>query len=154
MLEFKALHILSMVAMVTVFSGGEFFYTFAVLQRDVHALAWLHSLARRTGLPFLGLGFLVSGIVFGLLTALTGGFDFFAGWLIAAYVLVVAFLVNSTLSGRPLVRLGEMAVQAEAGQRPVDEVVREMATSRASLFFLINLAIFAAIILDMVLKPF
>lgn len=152
---FKALHILSMFAMVTVFSGGEFFYTFAVLQRDVHALAWLHGLARRTGLPFFGLGFLVSGIVFGLLTALTGGFDFFDGWLIAAYVLIVAFLVNSTLSGRPLVRLGEKAVEAEAGQRPVEEVVREMAASRAVfVFFLVNVAIFAALIADMVLKPF
>jgi uncharacterized membrane protein len=155
MLIFKALHILSMVAMVTVFSGAEFFYTFAVWRRDVRALAWLHGLVRQTGLPFFGLGFLLSGILFGLLTALTGGLDFFEGWLIVAYVLVALFFVNSFVIGGPMIRLGDKAEEAEAGQRPVEEVVREMAASRAVFFFFsINVAIFAALILDMVLKPF
>jgi hypothetical protein len=33
-------------------------------------------------------------------------------------------------------------------------VVRDMAASRGALFFAVNVAIFGAIILDMVLKPF
>jgi hypothetical protein len=47
-------------------------------------------------------------------------------------------------------------MEADAGQRPVEEVTGEMAASRgrAVLFFAINVAIFAAIIVDMVLKPF
>jgi len=155
MLIFKALHILSMFAMVTIFSGGEFFYTVALWRRDVHALAWLHRLEKQTRLAFIGLGFLVSGIVFGLLAALTGPFDVFEGWLIAAYLLVALFFVNSVLMGGPVIRLADKAVEAEAGQRPVEDVVREMAASRRVFFFFpINLAIFAAIILDMVLKPF
>ena len=155
MLIFKALHIISMVAMITVFSGGEFYYTFAIWRRDVRGLAWLHNLALRTRLPLFGLGLLLAGIVFGVLTALTGGFNILDGWLIAAYVLVAAFLVNSILIGRPVVELGRKAVEAEAGRVPVDEVVGDMAATRALfLFFPINAAIFAALILDMVLKPF
>lgn len=155
MLIFKALHILSMFAMVAVFSGGEFLYSRAVWRRDVRALAWLYTnLEKQVHLPIFGLGFLAAGIIFGLLTALTGGFDFFEGRLIAAYVLVALFLVCSALIGVPLGRLAEKAVEAEARQRPVADVVRDMAASRAVLFFPVNAAIFAALILDMVLKPF
>ena len=42
MLIFKALHILSMVIMITIFSGGEFSYAFAIWRRDVRGLATLH----------------------------------------------------------------------------------------------------------------
>jgi uncharacterized membrane protein len=155
MLIFKALHILSMVAMVTVFIGGEFLYSRAVWRRDVRGLAWLYrNLEEQIHLPFFGLAFLAAGIVFGLLTALTGGFDFFEGWLIAAYVLVALFLVSSALIGIPLGRLANKAVEAEAGKRPFEDVVRAMAASSAVLFFPVNAAIFAALILDMVLKPF
>ncbi len=94
MLIFKALHILSMFTMVAIFLGGEFFYTAAYWRRDVHALAWVHRTGVQTRVPIVGLAALLVGVVFGLLTAATGGFDFFKGWLIAAYVLVVAFLLN------------------------------------------------------------
>jgi hypothetical protein len=98
---------------------------------------------------------LVAGVAFGLLTAATGGLDFFEGWLIAAYLLIALFFVNGAVNERVVRRLGEKAVEAEAGQRSVEEVVSEMAaTNRPTLLFVINVAIFAAIILDMVLKPF
>jgi hypothetical protein len=54
---------------------------------------------------------------------------------------------------RRLARLGDEAVEAEAGGRPVEEVVQAMAGSHAGLLFLIAAALFAAIIADMVLKP-
>jgi hypothetical protein len=86
---------------------------------------------------------------------LTGGFDFLAGWLIAAYVLIAAILVfGGSPWVRRLARLGDEAVEAEAGERPVEEVVRHMAGSHAGLLFVIAAALFAAIIADMVLKPF
>jgi hypothetical protein len=148
-----ALHILSMFAMVTVFSGGELFYALAIRRRDVHALAWLHGLRKPLGIAAFGA--LVAGVAFGLLTAATGGLDFFEGWLIAAYLLIALFFVNGAVNERVVRRLGEKAVEAEAGQRSVEEVVSEMAaTNRPTLLFVINVAIFAAIILDMVLKPF
>lgn len=155
MLIFKALHILSMFIMVTIFLGGEFFYTFALWRRDVHGLAWVHRVEVQTRVPIIGLGGLVLGVVFGLLTAATGGLDFFKGWLIVAYLLVAAFLVNAAVLGEKLLGLARKAVQADAGERATEEVLRDIAASRAATFwFPVNVAIFAAIILDMALKPF
>ena len=102
----------------------------------------------------LGTVFLLAGIVFGLLTAATGGFDFFAGWLIAAYVMVAALILTNLLPAKHRVRqILEEAVEAEAGPRPVDEVVRNMATAPIWVFA-IDVVLFVAIIADMVLKPF
>jgi len=141
--------------MVTVFLGAEFFYTFALWQRDVRALAWVQRAMVQTRLPIFAIAALVIGIVSGLLTVAIGGLDFFEGWLIAAYVLVVAFFVNSAILGEKVLRVAREAVEADAGQRPVEEVVSHITAARRSLlFFPINVAIFAAIILDMVLKPF
>ena len=154
MLVFKVLHILSMFTMVTVFLGSEFFYAFAIRQRDVRALAWVHRTVRQGRVAVVGLVALIAGVAFGLLAAGTGGLDFFKGWLIAAYVLVALFLVNSAVLGEKLIRLADQAVEADAGKRPTDQVVRDMTTSAAFTFFAMNGAIFAAIILDMVLKPF
>jgi len=155
MLIFKALHILSMVTMVMLFSGGELYYAFAIRARNVRALAWLQSTERRNGIAFFALGALLSGILFGLLTAATGGLDFFDGWLIAAYVLIGLFFLNSVLFATRVIRIGDHAVEAEEGKRPVEEVVAEMAATRSGvLLFVINATIFALIILDMVLKPF
>ena len=99
-------------------------------RRDVPGLAWVYrTLEKQLHIPVFGLGFLASGIVFGLLTALTGGFDFLDGWLIAAYGLVALFLVSSALIGVPLGRLADKAVEADAGQRPVEDVIRDMAAS-------------------------
>ena len=154
MLIFKALHILSMFTMVTIFIGGEFFYSYAVWRRDVRSLAWVQRTMVRTRIPIFAILILLAGVVFGLLTAATGGFDFLDGWLIAAYLLVVAFFVNSTVLGDRLLRVARRAVEADDGKRPVEEVVREMADRSTTIFFPINVAIFAAIILDMVLKPF
>jgi uncharacterized membrane protein len=153
MLIYKALHILSMFTMATIFLGGEFFYSYAVWRRDVRALAWLQRTMMRTLLPIFAILVLLVGIVFGLLTAATGGFDFLDGWLIAAYLLVVAFFVNSFVLGDRLLRVARRAVEADDGKRPVEEVVADMADRSTIIFFPIN-AIFAAIILDMVLKPF
>jgi uncharacterized membrane protein len=155
MLLFKLLHILSMFGMVTIFLGGEFFYTVAYWRRDVRALAWVHRAEVQTRVPIVGLAALVLSVVFGLLTAATGGLDFFKGWLIAAYVLVAAFLVNSAILVERMLRLARKAVDAEAGKRTTEEVVREMDASRTAWFFYpVNIAIFVLIILDMVLKPF
>lgn len=136
MLIFKALHILAMVAMVVIFLGAELFYTYAYWRRDVRALAWLHIAAVRTRLPIVGLAFLVLGIAFGLLTAATGGLDLLKGWLLAAYALVAAFIVNSSVLGERLLRLARKSVVAEAGQRVVEDVVQDMESSRGAGLFL------------------
>jgi hypothetical protein len=160
MLIFKVLHILSMFAAVTLLAGEHLFYAAAVWRRDVRALAAIRRLSVKPfylakGAPVVAIGLLLAGIVFGLLTALTGGFNVLAGWLIAAYVLTATILVfGGSPWVRRLARLGDEAVEAEAGARPVEEVVRAMAGSHAGLLFVVAAALFAAIIADMVLKPF
>ena len=154
MLIFKVLHILSMFTMVTVFLGGEFFYAYAVWRRDVRALASIQRIERQSGAGIVGTVVFFAGLAFGLLAALTGGFDVLDGWLIAAYVLVAAFLTNVALSVEKLLELGDRAVEADAGQRPAEEVVRDMGASPAVRFFAVNAVLFTAIIVDMVVKPF
>lgn len=150
----KALHVLSMFTMVAIFIGAEIFYAAAILRRDVRALAFIQSTLERWYLGFLALGGLLAGIVFGLLAAASGGFDFVAGWLVAAYVLVAAFFVNAALIGERVVRVGKAAIEAEAGTRSPDEVFRDTPANRGVILVLVNVVIFAAIIADMVLKPF
>jgi hypothetical protein len=154
MLIFKVLHILSMFTAVTLLISVPIFAALAIWQRDVRGLAAVYRLARRPGNTVVGSVFLLAGVVFGLLTAATGGLDFFAGWLIAAYVMVTALILTNFLPAKRRVRqVAEDAVEAEAGQRPVDDVVRDMATAPIAVFA-IDVAFFAAIIADMVLKPF
>jgi len=155
MLIFKALHILSMFSVVMMEIGAEFLYAFAIARRDVRALATVHRILEQVRLGPISIAVFISGVVFGLLTALTGGFDFLAGWLIAAYVLVAVILVGgSRLWPKVFLPLGAKAVEAEAGQRPVDEVVRDMVASRAVWWHVAMATLFVLIILDMVLKPF
>jgi hypothetical protein len=160
MLIFKALHILLMFAAVTLLVGEHLFYAVAVWRRDVRALAAIRRMSVKPfylaeGAPVMSIGLLLAGVVFGFLTALTGGFDFLAGWLIAAYVLIAVILVfGGSPWVRRLARLGDEAVEAEAGGRSVEEVIQSMAASHAGLLFVIAAALFGAIIADMVLKPF
>lgn len=153
MLIFKLLHIASMFAAVTFLVGEQFLISRAIWRRDVRALAAFHRLIGVR--PVLGVSLFMAGIVFGLLTAATGGLDFLAGWLIAAYVLVAALLAfNASPWVQRLPKLGAMAVEADAGERPSDEVVDGMAASHAGLLFAINAVLFVALITDMVVKPF
>jgi len=155
MLIFKALHILLMFSVVAMEIGAEFLYAFAISRRDVRGLATIHRILEQARLGPISIIVFVAGIVFGLLTVATGGLDFFDGWLIAAYVLVAAILVGGGLLWpRKLLPLGVKAVEAEAGQRPAEDVVRDMAASRAVRWFAVMATLFVLIVLDMVLKPF
>lgn len=154
MLLWKTLHVLSMVTMVTVFIGAEIFYAAAMSRRDIHALAFIQRTVERTGAGFIGLGGILLGVVFGLLTAATGGFDFTAGWLIVAYVLVAAFFVNAFVIGERVVKAGRAAIEAEEGRLPADEVARGLRPDLGVILVAVNIVLFTALIVDMVVKPF
>jgi uncharacterized membrane protein len=153
MLVFKALHILSMFGAVTLLLGEALAYGVAIRRRDIGALAGIRRVTGRR--PILGAALLLAGVVFGLMTAWTGTFDLLDGWLIAAYVLVVAmFAFNALPWVQQLPRLGDAAVEVEAGTRDAEQLTAEMESSRAGILVAANVVLFAAIILDMVLKPF
>ena len=63
-------------------------------------------------------------------------------------------VIAGRLWPKVLLPLGVKAVEAEEGQRPAEEVARDMAASRAVMWFGVMVTIFVLIILDMVLKPF
>jgi len=153
MLIWKTLHVLSMIAMITAFIGAETFYAAAIARRDVGTLAFVHRTVERAGLGWIGMGGILAGIVFGLLTAATGGFDFVAPWLLIAYLLVGVFFVNAGAAGMRIVHVAKAAVEADAGSGAGEDVVREMESTRAVRLVLVNVVIFVAIVADMVLKP-
>ena len=156
MLIFKALHILTMFAAVTFLLGESTFLAVAVWRGDIRAVAAMSRFAGKR--PIIGASIFLVGIAFGLLAVATGGLDFFAGWLVVAYVLVVILLGLSALPviQKGLVGIYTMAVESEGGQRPAEDVTREMARRRRGIALVVaaNWILFGLIILDMVLKPF
>ncbi len=132
MLILKVMHILSMFSAVTIVIGQMLLLALAIRRRDIAALAAIHRLTGGMRSTLIGAVFFWSGVVFGLLTAVTGGIDFFKGWLIAAYVLVaVLVLSDGSPITRAMLRIEREAVEAEAGQRPAEEVLRHMASAPA-----------------------
>lgn len=155
MLVLKTLHILSMVTAVTTLVGMEMLIGLAVWRRDVRGLASIYRITRSSNPTTVGLVALIAGIVFGLLTAVTAGFDLLAGWLLLAYLLVAAMVVlNVSPPKQRIRRLAEQAVEAERGERATEDVARRMESFPVALFVGTNVVLFAAVIVDMVLKPF
>ena len=156
MLAFKLLHILSMFAAVTLIVGEVVFIAVAIWRGDARALAAVRRVTGRR--PLVGVAFFGLGIVFGLLTAATGGIDFFAGWLLAAYLLIVVVVAINALPvvQKGLLGVSDMAAEADAGERPVEEVTAAMAALRRPFLYvaIANVLIFMALIVDMVLQPF
>ena len=146
MLVWKFLHIASM------FFGGAFLFAYEIVfHRAVHrgnreAVASLAS--QRTLIDNVGVGLIVAGIAFGLLTALTGGFDLTAPWLIIAYVLLALIMVVG--AGPETAYAKRLAAAAEAGP---DEFEAARRDPRRNLAWLSGL-LYGAVILDMVVKPF
>jgi uncharacterized membrane protein len=154
MLVWKALHVISMFTMVAGFIGVEVFYAAAIRRRDVRATAFVQRTLEKTGFGPLAFIALLAGIVFGLLAAANGGFDFTAGWLVGAYVLLGVFLVNAVIAGDPVVKAGKASIEADEGRASVEEVAASLPVGRATYLVVANGVTFAAIVLLMVLKPF
>jgi uncharacterized membrane protein len=155
MLIFKVLHILSMFIAVTFLMGDAFFLALAFWRRDLRALATFQRLVGAR--PLIGSSIFLLGIVFGLLTAATGDIDFFRGWLVAAYVLVAAaLLVNVTPFVQRMPKVAREALEVEAGGSSAEDVARRMSSVRTGFLVSValNAAIFVALIVDMVVKPF
>jgi uncharacterized membrane protein len=154
MLVWKALHVVSMFTMVAGFIGVEVFYAAAIRRRDVRATAFVQRTLEKTGFGPLAFLALVAGIVFGLLTAVTGGFNLAGGWLVGAYVLLGVFLVNAVIAGDPVVKAGKASIEADEGRAAVEDVAASLPVGRATYIVVANAVTFTAIVLLMVLKPF
>ena len=152
MTVWKLLHILSMFTAVTLLFGGEIAFNLAARARHVPTIRRV--LAAVGPVFYAGIGALVIGVVFGLVTALTGSWNLTAGWLLLAYLLVAASFVVGFTIGTPWYR--DVATAAsESGEEAVSPgLAAALADRRGAASVLASATLYVAIIADMVLKPF
>jgi hypothetical protein len=151
MLIFKFLHIASMFATVTLIFGSMVFLDLIARRGDVAAYLRLDALVQRTDLVALGL--FVSGIVFGVVTAIAGQMDLTASWLVLAYVLVALIVIEGVFITVPrynhireVARNSEPEVAGEA----IGRLVRD---PRHLLLVILVGVLWLSIVYVMVVKP-
>lgn len=144
------LHILSMFAAVTVVIGAEWWLTYAVRRRDRGALRAYFRVSGRAEMA--GGILLLAGIVFGLVAAVTIGFDLLQGWLVLAYILVGATLVLGGVNSGYLKALKAGVAETE-GDQASDRLDHLLGSPRPLIVAGLDFAIIAVIIWSMVYKP-
>lgn len=152
MLILKVLHIVSMFAGVSLVLGMGSVAGLIARQGDVRAIRSTFPifirLARLIG-PFF-----ILGLVFGLATAVTGGFDLLRPWLLIAYALFVAATALGVGIEGPWQQKVLAAATASPDDAPSSELLGLVHDPRERFAFWATVVILAAFIVDMVFKPF
>jgi len=144
----KFFHIVSMFSAVTLLVGGD--VLFHALRRTGDRAALRRFLAVVNPLFGAGVGLLTLGVVFGLVTAATGGFDFLARWLVGAYVIVAVLYVVGLVVGLPYYRNASRALATDGDAATVRRVLDD---PRGWGSLAISAVGYVAIIFLMVVKP-
>ena len=151
MLVFKFLHIASMFAAVTLVVGSCVFLDLVGRARDVDTYRRLDAVVQRTDIVAIAL--FLAGLAFGFVTAITGGFDLLASWLVLAYVVVAGLFIEGFVLTIPSYnRLREAAnlPDREAAAAEVDRLLR---SARHLSALTVMVTLWLAAILVMVIKP-
>ena len=140
MLLWKILHVVSMVGVITLWVGAWVVWDLVARTGDRRAL-------RRVDLK-IGFALLLIGLVTGFVTAITGGFDLTAPWLLIAYALVLFDLV--------ILRWATVHVaRVRAAQDDANADLTVIASSaRANATLVVLVPFWVLLIVDMILKPF
>jgi uncharacterized membrane protein len=148
----KFLHIASMFTGVSLVLGMGSVAALVARKGDVRAIRSTFPifirLARLIG-PFFTLG-----LLFGLATAWTGGFDLLRPWLLIAYVLFVAATGLGLAIEGPWQQKVLAAAAASPDDEPSSDLLRLVRDPRERFAFWATVVILAAFIFDMVFKPF
>jgi hypothetical protein len=147
----KFLHIVSMFAAVTLIVGSIVFLDIVGRNRDVGAYRRLDAVVQRTDIVALVL--FLAGLVFGFLTAVTGGFDVGASWLVLAYILVAAIFVEGFLVTVPWYSRIRDAANDPDETRAAANVERLLRSGRHLALVTVIVLLWAAVIFVMVVKP-
>ena len=149
---FKFLHIASMFMYVGMAVGTDFLLHRIARSGDVRAIRIAFRLFR--SIELIVPGFFVLGILFGLTTAFTGGFNFVAPWLIIAYTLVVMMFISGGAIGGVWIQKVEAAAATSPDNSPSPELqdLIHDRTSEYAMWF--GILLIVAIVFDMVVKPF
>lgn len=144
----KFLHVVAMFSAVTLLVGGD--VLFHALRRTGDRNALRRFLSAINPLFALGVALLTAGIVFGLLAAATGSWDFLARWLVGAYLIVGALYLVGLVAGLPYYRNAAGILSRDAG---APETRRVLDDPRGWGSMLISIVGYVAIIFLMVMKP-
>jgi hypothetical protein len=152
MLILKVLHIASMFTGVSLVLGMGSVAGLVARQGDVRVIRSTFPIFIRLA-RFIG-PFFILGLVFGLATALTGGFDLLRPWLLVAYVLFVAATGLGIAVEGPWQNKVLAAATASPDDAPSSELLRIVHDPRELFAFWATVVVLAAFIVDMVFKPF
>lgn len=141
-------HIAAMVLAASVALGGDLLFLRIAGEGNAATTARLGHAIRRRG-PLTKYVYEI-GILFGLVTALLGGFNLLAPWLIGAYVVIAAMIyVSNWIAAPAYTKILEIA---ETGD---DAAVRAtLASTRYARSAQVNALLFGTAIFLMVVKPF
>jgi hypothetical protein len=149
---FKFLHIAAMFTAVAISFGPAVLLRAAARGGNVRTVQGVAEATVRIA-RFIGPVFIL-GLLFGLATAFLGGFNFLAPWLLIAYVLFVAGIVVGAGGEGPWTTQVATAAATNPGDTPGPELAAILSSPRAAWLFWLFAALVAALIFDMVVKPF
>jgi uncharacterized membrane protein len=151
MLIWKFLHIATMFAAVTLLFATDLLFYRAARRGDVEGLRRIGHYGQPIGT--LGVALALTGIGFGFVTALVGGFNLLAPWLLIAYALVLALILLGAVVEEPLKARILKAAEASGGGPPSEQLRRLLADRRGEIFNVVSAALYVAVIFVMVVKP-
>lgn len=149
---FKYLHILAMFFAVALALSGELVVRRVAASADVRAIRT--TVARARPLGNISTVLFLSGFAFGIVAAITGQINVLAPWLILAYVAFVAATLVGIFVSDPWTARLAAAAEASADDTPSDALRSIIADPVASAASWALMALVAALVFLMVVKPF
>lgn len=151
-IAFKYLHVVAMFFFVAMALSGEIVTRRVAGSGDVAAIRTTVSRVKLLSGPVAG-GFLLAGLIFGVLAALAGQISLLAPWLILAYLAFLAAMAIGFLVTDPWLGRLERAAAASATEAPSDELLRVIADPVARIGTWALMALIATLVFLMVVKP-
>lgn len=136
----------AMFGVVTLWVGAWIVWDLVARSGDRSALRRVDHISQRTGQ--LGFYLLIIGVAAGFATALTGGIDLTAPWLLVAYALLLSDLVVLRWATSYVARV------RQAQDDDTQDLISVASSGRANLTLVVLVGFWLLLILDMVIKPF
>lgn len=149
---FKYLHIVSMFFFVAMAVSGEVVLRRVAASRDARTIRTTVSRMRLLTGPIAG-GFMLAGLVFGVLAALTGQINLLAPWLILAYVAFVAAIAIGFTVTDPWVGRLERAATASPDDAPSEALIAVIDDPLPRYGTWALMVLIATLVFIMVVKP-
>ena len=135
-----------MFGVITLWVGAWVIWDLVARTGDRSALRRVDHVSQTTGQ--IGFAFLIVGIVAGFVTAITGGLNLTAPWLLIAYALVLSDLLVLRWATVHTTRV------RAAQNDPIADLKGIASSARANVTLVVLIGFWLLIIADMILKPF